>query len=356
MSIAAGRTRAWVEVDLNALARNARRYAELMDCPLLPMVKADAYGLGAAAVARALEPLNPQGFGVATMDEAAALRRAGITRPLVLFSPLYPEILQECFTWDIRPSIDSLPILDAWRETAGGPFHLAVDTGLSREGIPWHDEATWRAVGERIAKMGRRFEGIYTHFHSAESDYDACCEQLARLRQVLGWLPRKPPLIHVANSAAAPIFALSMARPGILLYGGQVERVEVEPVVEVYARVVSVRRLRAGDTVSYGATWRAEAPTTIATVAIGYADGFPLSLSNRGQMALNGIPCQVVGRVTMDLTMLDAGDLNVQVGDVATIIGDGLTLEDQAARAESSPYELLTGLSPRLPRLYTGGV
>ena len=145
---------------------------------------------------------------------------------------------------------------------------------------------------------------------------------------------------------------MDLVRPGIQLYGGRVPGVEGEPVARLQARVVSVRRVRPGDTVSYGATWRAERATTIATLAIGYADGVHRSLSGVGRVELRDAVCPIAGRVTMDLTMVDAGDLPVTVGDVATLFGGLVTLEEQAALAGTIPYELLTALGPRLPRLY----
>lgn len=350
-SIAAGRTRAWVEVDLDALVRNARRFQALMDVPLLPMVKADGYGLGAEAVARALEPLEPWGYGIATVEEGAALRRAGIARPLLLCTPLYPQVLHGCQMWGLRPSIGSVAMLEAWQAAGGGPFHLAVDTGMSRSGVPWHDEGSWEAL-RALLPRAEGFEGMYTHFHSPESDPASCEIQLDRLMRCQQALGVRPPLLHAASSAAPAASALDLARPGLFLYGARAGEAQPEPVAGVEARVVSVRRLRAGDSVSYGATWTASAATTIATVAIGYADGLPIALSSTGRMLLRGEVVRIAGRVTMDLTMVDAGDLDVQVGDVATIIGGALTLDALAAAAGTTPYQVLTALGPRLPRHY----
>lgn len=350
-SIAAGRTRAWVEVELDALTRNARRFAEAMGVPLLPMVKADAYGLGAEAVVTVLEPLEPWGYGIATVEEGAALRRQGIVRPLVLFTPLYPQILHGCLTWGIRPAIGNTAMLEAWLAAGGGPFHLAIDTGMSRAGIAWHHAAAWE---ELIPQLDATtvFEGAFTHFHSADTDPESCRVQLNRFHEVVARFARRPSLLHAANSAALPEFALDLARPGIYLYGGAAGPAVPEPVVRVAARVVAVRRVRTGDTVSYGATWVATQPTTIATVALGYADGVPLALASRGCFELEGQQCLVAGTVNMDLTMIDAGDLKVVPGDIATFIGGTVTLEQQAAAAGTTVYQLLTALGPRLPRHY----
>lgn len=350
-SIAAGRTRAWVDIDLDALQRNARRFQAHMQRPLLPMVKADGYGLGAEAVAHALEPLSPWGYGVATVEEAATLRRAGIGRPILLFTPLYPQILHACLTWGVRPSIGDPAMLALWLESGGGAFHLAVDTGMGRSGVPWHDAQAWETLHPLLAKQPA-FEGIYSHLHSAGEDAEASAVQLARLQAVVDGLPQRPEYLHLANSAADPAMALDLVRPGIHLYGGQVPGVEGEPVVKLQARVVAVRRVRPGDTVSYGATWQADRATAIATLALGYADGLHRALSGVGKVELRDAICPIAGRVTMDLTMVDAGDLPVQVGDVATLFGGRVSLETQAELAGTIPYELLTALGPRLPRLY----
>lgn len=350
-SIAAGRSRAWVEVDLDALVRNARRYQEALGAPLLPMVKADAYGLGAEAVSRALEPLEPWGYGLATVEEAAALRRAGISRPLLLCTPLYPQVIHACLTWSVRPSIGSVEILEAWLDAGGGPFHLAVDTGMSRSGVTWHDEQAWQRLGDRLAGVAG-FEGAYTHFHSADTDPATCRVQMDRFRECLARLPVRPALVHAASSASPLEFGLDLARPGIFLYGGPVPGLTPDPVVRVEARIVSTRRVRAGDTVSYGATWAASRPTTIATVAMGYADGLPLALSNGGSLEVRGQECPIAGRVTMDLTMVDAGDLDVTVGDIAVVVGGRLDLARQAAAGGTTTYQFLTALGARLPRHY----
>lgn len=161
--------------------------------------------------------------------------------------------------------------------------------------------------------------------------------------------------MHAANSAAGAAglaYAADLTRPGIHLYGGRVAGLDAVPAVSVYARVVTIRRLPAGATVSYGATWRAPSPTTVATLAIGYGDGIPRRLSNNGAVELLGQRLPIVGKVTMDHLMVDAGDLPVAVGDVATVIGGLISIDEQATLAGTISYELLTGLGPRLPRRY----
>lgn len=349
--------RAWLDVDLAALLRNARRFQELIDSPLLPMVKADGYGLGAVAVARALEAADPWGYGVATPEEGATLRAAGITRPVVVFSPLQTSGVAACRKHELRPVIGDLAALDAWCTQGAGPFHIEIDTGMSRSGFRWHD-------GEAISKLAGRlegiagWEGIFTHFHSVDVDEAASREQATRFEEVLAVLPSRPPLVHIASSAAAQLgaeFSGDLARPGIFLYGGRAGGLEPEPVARLCARVVALRRLRAGDTVSYGAEAEVEADTTIATLGIGYGDGVPRALGSRGLVELGGLLFPIVGRVTMDMIMVDVEDTPVSLGDVAVLFGGLLALDDQAALAGTISYELLTILTPRVVRRYHTG-
>lgn len=350
----AGRSRAWLDVDLDALKRNAECFRAASGMPILPMIKADAYGLGAAAVVQVLEGLDPWGYGIATVEEGAELRRLGIQRPLVVFTPLYPQILHGCRVWDLRPSIGSLAMLEAWLEFGGGPFHLAVDTGMSRSGIQWWDETIWKRLIPRID--GRpEFEGIYTHFHSAGEDEAACRLQTNRLLEVVARFRQRPRLVHLANSAAPLQAGFDLARPGIFLYGVSVPGLQAEPVAAFRAVVAALRRVSIGTTVSYGATWTAKRETTVATIAVGYADGVLRALSNRGEIELAGRACPIIGRVTMDLTMIDAADLLISVGDVATIYGGLVTVERAASLADTIPYELLVSVGNRIPRFYRRG-
>lgn len=349
--------RAWLDVDLGALLRNARRFAELAGAPLLAMVKANAYGLGAVAVARALERVSPWGYGVATLDEGAELRRAGVARPIVVFTPLtasdrIPEFRAE----NLRPVIGDLDGLEAWLAAGGGPFHVEIDTGMSRAGFSWRDRDGLRGLGARLAGASQ-WEGVFTHFHSPESDPASVAAQMDRFRAGLGALPRRPPLVHTANSAAAglaPAQGGDLARPGLYLYGGEAGAQRPEPVARLHARVVAVRRLEPGDTVSYGAAWTAPAATTIATLAIGYGDGVLRALGNRGAVELGDRIVPIVGRVTMDMLMVDAGDQRVRIGDAAIVFGGRVSLDDQARRAGTNAYELLTAVSGRVPRRYGG--
>ncbi|MGB7211538.1 MAG: alanine racemase [Gemmatimonadales bacterium] len=355
-SIASTPERVWVDVDRSALIANARTLATAAGVPLLPMIKADAYGLGAIAVARALEPVDPWGFGVASLDEAAALRTAGITRPMIVFTPLAPDQVARHRSLELRPLIGDIPALDAWLQAGSGPFHLGVDTGMGRVGFHWCEDALVSAVADRLHKAPG-WEGIATHFHSADVDVEATALQWDRFQGFLRALPRRPNMIHAANSAGTlrgHAYAGDLVRPGIFIYGGSVGgwAPAPRPVAAVRCRVVAVRELRAGESVSYGATWRAPGTTTIATLAVGYGDGLLRSGAGRARVELNGVVVPVVGRITMDLTMVAVAPGGARLGDVATIFGGMVTLGEHAEALGTISYEVLTAMSPRVVRRY----
>jgi alanine racemase len=358
-SMSAPRSRAWVEVSLAAVVENARTVARTAGTRLLPIVKANAYGLGAVAVSRALAAVDPWGYGVATVEEGTELRAAGIVRPVLVLAAAAAMRFAEYRAARLTPVFDAAGPLESWLAAPGDePFHLELDTGMGRGGVRW-DEV------ERVARLldTPRFEGVFTQFHSSEVADGSMQRQLERYHAVLARLPRAPQLRHVANSAAAllePRAALDLVRPGVFLYGGSPGGA-VAPgraVASIRARVASVRRVRAGDAVSYNARWTAPRDTTIATLGIGYADGVPPSLGPDGRwpVLLAGGRCPIVGTVTMDLTMVDVGDLPVEPGMVATLLGaaDGqsLTLAELSTASGVQPRGVLTGLGSRLPRVY----
>ena len=349
--------RAWVEVDLGALRRNGAALADRARVPLLAVIKADGYGLGAIRVAGALEPLDPWGFGVATVPEGLELRDAGVSRPILVLSPVLPDEYDAIRRGSLRPSLGSAAAIAEWARTGGGPWHLSIDTGMNRAGISWTEvNALRETLGQTVP------EGAYTHFHSADLNDDSPGEQLRRFRCALEALPSRPRYLHAENSPAIERGGESswdLARPGVFLYGvggGPGAKMSPEPVAHLRARVVDLRTVSEGDTVSYGATWRARGRQRIATLGIGYADGYRRALSNRGSVLLNGQRVAVAGIVTMDMTMVDVTDVPCEIGDVATLIGrDGdavLTVDDVATTADVLSYELLIGLKLRVPRFY----
>ncbi|MDB4875926.1 MAG: Alanine racemase [Gemmatimonadetes bacterium] len=351
--------RAWVDIDLGALLRNGTTVAAHAGVPLLPMVKADAYGLGAVRVARTLEQLNPWGFGVATIGEGEELRRAAIARPVLVFTPLLVEEFDAAIRADLTPTLGDVHSITRWSET-GRPWQLAVDTGMSRAGVQWNEIDALLAVVRDVPP-----QGVFTHFHSAERNDATRAVQEKRFAEAVARLPVRPPMVHAENSPAVEhggASEWSVVRPGVFLYGvssGNSPQIRPEQVASLRARVVDLRTIDDGETVSYGGTYRAAGTRRIATLAIGYADGYRRVLGNRASVLLRGKRAPVAGVVTMDMTMVDVTDVECEVGDVATLIGaDGderIDVTDVAALGDLSPYEVLTGLRGRLPRRYVGG-
>ena len=351
-------TRAWVEIDLGALCRNGAAVAARAGVPILPMVKADGYGIGALRAALALDALDPWGFGVSSVTEGLELRRGGIARPIIVFSPILRTEIDALRRADLTPALGDPAVIESWART-GRPWHLHIDTGMSRAGMPWH------LVGQHTALLARAApEGALTHFHSAELHDGTRDVQDERFRDALAQLPVKPAVLHCENGAAVEQRAgsgWSLVRPGIFLYG--VATVEgsalvPEPVASIRARIVEIRTVRDGETVSYDATWAAKGERRIATVPVGYADGYRRSLSNRADALLGGRRVPVAGRVTMDMTMLDVTGTTAALGDIVTLLGadggDVITVSELAQRSDVSAYEILTGLRLRLPREYRG--
>jgi alanine racemase len=348
--------RAWVEIDLGALRRNAAAIAARAGVPILPMVKADAYGLGAVRVARALDQDEPWGFGVATVTEGEELRRAGIERPIIVFCPVLAEDLDGAERARLTPALATAATIKRWTPTRL-PWHLDIDTGMNRAGLRW-DEV--KALGDLIAAYPP--EGAFTHFHSAEIPNGTLEAQAERFEQAVTSLPVRPKWLHAENSPAIERCGKSrwsFARPGVFLYGvNNLDPTELpaEPVVSLRARIAEMRSVPDGETVSYGGSWTAKGRRRIATVPVGYADGYRRILSNRGMGLLRGKRVPVVGTVTMDMTMFDVTEVPCEIGDVVTMIGadgnDAIKVADIARLGEVSPYEMLTSLRSRLPRRY----
>lgn len=369
------RSRAWVEVHLDRLRDNAREVQNSVGraSGILPMVKANAYGLGLEVVTRALLPVDPWGFGVATVSEAVALRNGGWTGPALVFSPVTPDDLARAAAADLTLCLSSVDMVERWAAMAASTgqklrFHIEIDTGMGRAGLPAEEAGEWGAAVQHAAAGKLVWEGCFTHFHSADEPDPAPTDlQWSRFNDALAALPAVAPgeperLIHVANSAACMRrggFHCDLVRPGIFLYGGYVGgAVEPFPVAEVHARLVHVREVQAGATAGYGATYTAQNGQRWGTLAIGYGDGLPRALGAAGGAALvRGHVAPIIGRISMDMTTIDLTDVpNANVGDIATLIGrDGdaeILLDEVARQAGTISYEILTGLSPRLPRIY----
>jgi len=360
-----------VEVSGAALRANLRRVAQAARprAGVLPMLKGDAYGLGMEGVLAMFAAERPWGIGVAAVAEGERLRGLGWTGRVVVFAPAPPDEYARAADAGLTLALSSLDAVRGWAGAARArgrrlAFHAEVDTGMGRAGLPWHQAGAWGPAVAASAGDLLAWEGCFTHFHSAdEPDLGATDAQHARFTQALEALPRPEGLlVHSANSAASlrrAGYGGDLVRPGIFLYGGTAgPGTDPEPVASVRARVGLVREVEAGSTCGYGATYTAPGPERWGTLCIGYGDGLPRALGAAGGEALvRGRRVPLRGRVSMDMTVVDLTDVpDARPGDVATLIGrDGgeeITVERVAAQAGTISYEVLTGLAPRLPRVY----
>ncbi|HUR91368.1 MAG TPA: alanine racemase [Gemmatimonadaceae bacterium] len=352
-----------VDIDLSAIVRNARALAARSGARLIPMVKADAYGTGAGPVTRALDALDPLAFGVATVREGEELRALGVARPVIVFTPLLDSELGAARSARLTPALGSAAAITAWQRLGGGSWHLSIDTGMARAGVPWRE-----AVALREILASAPPDGVFTHFHSAELGDGSMEAQDQRFDAAVRELGLPGVMRHTDNSAGVLRRGRTdrdAVRPGIFLYGGETvsgAAVQPEAVAHLRAPIVDIRGCESGDSVSYGATFVAPCPMRVATIGAGYADGYPRNVGMHGRpgasVLLQGGRVPIVGRVTMDMIMIDVTDVKCAIGDSVTLIGrDGgelVTVAEVGASAGISPYEVLVGLNGRAERFYDG--
>lgn len=358
------RARTWATVDLDAVAHNVRVLRGLLPptAAFMAVVKADAYGHGAVPVAASALAAGAAWLGVATPGEALELRDAGIEAPILILGPVPAVWLPRVVAADCVLSVTGSTMVPALRGLAGPRrprVHVKVDTGMTRLGI---EPETLPSVLDLLDDAGAVVEGLWTHLACAdEPDPTPTRQQLAAFEACARLIRARIPgvLCHAANSAAVVGFseaAYDLVRVGIALYGvspaSHLRVRGLRPVMTLTSRVVRARRVPEETPVSYGATYRAASATTIVTVPVGYADGYPRVLSNRGAMRVGGRTCTVAGRVCMDYTMLDVGDGRVEEGDEVTVFGDGLPVEDVAEAAGTIAHEVLCRVGLRVPRVY----
>jgi alanine racemase len=371
----AGRTVA--EIDLAALRYNTRQVRSLLGdgTEILAIVKADAYGHGAVPIGRHLEAEGIGCFGVATLEEGSALRESGLSSPILILAGVFPEDLASAVGKKLTPVIQDLDAARAVDEAAQRlgrriPIHLKIDTGMSRLGIPWRE---WEAALKSLQRLGHlEVEGLISHFSNAESDRpsdrDFTEEQILRFRTCLEQSRKaglEPRYIHMANSAAISLWERSrfnLVRPGLMLYGIHPsatarQKISLHPVLQWKTRILSLRRVPAGDPVSYGRTYVCRRDSHIATLAVGYADGYGRRLSNRGEVLVRGKRARITGIVCMDLTMVDVTDVpGVETGDEVVLLGrqesEEITVCEMADWMETISYEVLCGIGKRVHRVY----
>lgn len=365
---------AWVEIDPRAIAHNVRTLRSLTPpgTAFMAVVKADGYGHGAVQAARAALSAGADWLGVATVAEAVALRDAGFAGPLLVLSEPPPESADVLVEAEIVPTVTTRSFaaaLDAAARRAGtqARYHLKVDTGMNRIGIrvaELLDALVWLHQMPNLVA-----DGVFTHFATADVPGDWDFElQVSRFTEALDVLRTegfRPRLVHAANSAATilhPETHYGMVRCGIAIYGlhpspASYGRIDLRPAMSVKARVSLVKRIGLGEGVSYGLTWRAAAPTTVATVPLGYADGVHRVLSNRMEVLIGGRRCKQIGRVCMDQLMVEVPNgVPVAEGDEVVLVGEQgaerILMDELAEAAGTINYEMACSFSLRLERRY----
>ena len=377
----------WAEVNLDAYAHNIRELRRISRPParLMAVVKANGYGHGSVEVAREALQNGAQYLGVARIDEAIPLRQAGLEVPILIFGYTPPDLAPLLIDYELTQTVYSLSTASALSEQATRKgkkiiIHLKVDSGMGRLGFllaatndTRDDIATRNSVRaiETISRLpGLTVEGIFTHFATADSAEKSYANmQLDRFMDLLTRLQKQglePPIRHAANSGALidmPNSHLDMVRPGIATYGlhpsAEVNksRVDLRPVMSLKSRVIHLKRVPPGFNISYGITFQTKNHTTIATVPVGYADGFNRLLSSRGHMLVHGQRVPIVGRVCMDLTMLDVGEVSgVALEDEVVVFGEqgkgAVTADEIASSLDTINYEIVSTITARVPRIY----
>lgn len=367
--------RTWAEINLDNIAWNMRAIRAVLPTgtKFLGVVKADAYGHGAVAVARVLERNGADYLAVAGIDEAIELRRAGIHMPILILGHTPPEFVSELIANRLTQTVTNLAKAEEYNGAAaacGGrlTIHIKLDTGMSRLGFLCAGERFGQGV-ENVAGACRlpylEAEGIYTHFAMSDEP-GAEAEEYTRgqFRLFMGMIEALAgegitfAIQHCANSGAVeryPETALDMVRPGLLLYGygDAAGRLDLRPCMRLVTRIGTVKHYEAGTRVSYGGTWTAARHTRMGVIPIGYADGLQRRLSGKGEFWVGGARVPQVGRICMDMCMIDLTDApQADVGDEVEVFGEHIDLEKLAGQAETIPYELLCAVGKRVPRVY----
>ncbi|MBI2264045.1 MAG: alanine racemase [Armatimonadetes bacterium] len=367
----------WLEIDLDAIVHNYRLIRAQVGegVGIMPIVKADAYGHGASEVAAVLSEEGADYFGVATLDEAVELRKAGITGSILLLEPGDPALAPEIIAHNLSQTLCNREMArvlsrEAAKRGARVPVHLKVDTGLGRIGL--FPEEVVPFLKAACPLPGLHFEGIFSHLASADSKDDTYFrKQVQSFTDVLEAVGREEivfPLRHIANSAAilnGHDVCFEMVRPGIALYGHVPAKrfsgkIPLEPALSLKSKISFLKTVPRGTLVSYGCTYETKGDSLIATLPIGYGDGFSRLLSNKGQVLIGGKRYSVVGRVCMDHIMAELPPCApVKVGDEAVLIGkqgnEEISATEVADLVGTIPYEVLCLFTRRVPRLYMRG-
>ncbi len=368
----------YAEIDLSALKHNYQliRSSIPQRTEILAVVKADAYGHGFMDISRELENLGVNAFGVAFLAEGIQLRKSGSDKPILLLGGVYPGQERKCIGYNLSTAVFALEQAQALNLAAGKLFrkaqvHLKVDTGMGRLGVPYHEVPRFLAELKKMQNIA--LEGLISHFATADEldessrsftqlQSERFAWALAEIRKA-GFIPR---YVHIANSAAALLRDIpdcNLIRPGIAMYGALPSAdfqgtLDLKPVMCLKSRIAMLKWVEPGTTISYARRFTAGQRTLIASVPVGYADGYPRSLTGRGEVLIRGRRAKVAGTVCMDWIMLDVtGIEGVAVGDTVTLMGPDdsgncIHAEELAAWADTIPYAIFCGISKRVPRMY----
>lgn len=359
----------YTEIDLSAIKHNIAEIKKLIngDLKYMAVVKANAYGHGAPAVARAAVEAGANYLAVANLKEALELREAGIISPVLILTESPTSVMDEIVHYELTQTVYSYSEAKALSDEAAkrnkqAKVHVKIDTGMGRVGVVPSEAIAFVAQLSSLPNL--QLEGIFTHFAKAEDvEDDFTTKQYEKFAQIVKRLENIP-LKHSANSAATlfhPQTRLDMVRIGLMMYGlypfGPSRRlISLKPALSFKTRVTYLKKVPAGTPLSYGGTYTTDSPTTIATIPVGYADGFSRRLSNRGQVIIRGKRFPVVGRVTMDLTMVNVGDAKIERGDEVVLIGEqngqAITADEIAGLEDTIAYEVICGIGKRVPRIY----
>ena len=359
------------EILLDAIGHNLRVVRQAArGRKVLAVVKADAYGHGVVPVAKRLQAEGVDGFGVALAEEGIELREAGIDRAILVLNGITGGAHGDIIETGLTPVLYDISEASAFHDVSGGrpiDVHLKVDTGMGRLGVPLGELTDFLRALRRFPSI--RIAGLMTHLSTADSDPDYVAEQVASFSRAQGLVRRfghEPVVLHAANSAALfrhPETHFDWVRPGLALYGypgSDAIDAPLQPAMRWRTEVLRLRTLEPGESAGYGRSFRATKETRLATIPLGYGDGLLRSASNRGHVLIHGVRCPIVGNISMDLTTVDVSALeDVVVGDEALLLGaqDGTSLDarDLAEAARTIPYEVLTNVSRRVPRIYLDG-
>lgn len=365
----------WAEIDLAAFADNLRAVKEFVGprVKVMAVVKANAYGHGAVRLAQVAAANGADQLAVATLDEAVTLREAGLKLPILVLGTSIPgegaEVAVELGIAQALCTVELAEALSAAARRRGKEalVHLKIDTGMSRIGVRPHEAVPFM---ERVSQLpGLRFEGVFSHFAASDEPENPYTElQFSRFQEALKALREAGytfPIRHIANSAAIldhPEMHLDMVRPGCILFGSwpsekTQRKINIRPTLTLKTRIVFLKRVPAGTPVSYGLTYTSPSERLLATLPIGYADGYRRGLSNKASVLVRGVRAPVVGRVCMDQCVVDVSDVpGAALGDEVVLIGrqgsEEITAQELADILGTLDLELYCGLSPRVPRLY----